>query len=969
MVLKKVLYVPEFKINLLSQGQLVEKGVEISAKKEGCTLYYQNKVLTKGLYRNNLTLIYTQVAEPAEKAYISTSEVNWHQRMGHIGLNALEALSKATEGCEIAPQGLIKCKECETCIKAKATIRNSRRTPERASDYLEKVHSDICGPISPETWTKKRYFTSFIDDKTRFVDIALLRTKDQVYDEYVAWQTREQRQSGLKVKKFHSDNAREYRSKDFQDLHRLQGVIGTQSAPYTPAQNGVSERYNRTVIEKARAMLLEAKLPKAYWGEAVTAATYLYNRTPNSSIGYLTPYEAKTGLKPDISSIRIWGSVAYRVMPEIGRKKLDARAKPYILIGYGSNQYKLLELATRKTIWVRDAYILEGKFQSDISENNQELVITSEQSAEESDQPKVDADQLVEEQLALENPQPVVQPQEIELPQIQPDQPARNQETSTYDDFISQLNQYADLDVEMETALPTINGPSTYREALESPEASKWKQAMEIELEELKRQNTWDLVPLPTGRQAIPGRWVNVVKETTDGPVYKSRWVAKGFRQQAGLDFNETYANTVNPVVYRFILAFTALYDWEVHQWDVKSAFPNASIKEEIYVKQPTGQEVKGSEQLVCRLNKALYGLKQSAREWEITFRGMVSKIGLEPLKIDQSVYQSTIGTPIILITHVDDILAISPNKRRIQEVYNQLNSMVNLKDLGEAKTFLGIEIERDRPKRSLTLHQGTYTSKILEKYRPNLKTESAIPASIGHKIGPYEEIQKPEVISQYQQEIGSILYLTTKTRPDIAYITGLLSRFMANPGPEHFQALEKLWKYLAKYPKLGLNYHSEPELLGYCDSDWGGDIGTRRSTTGYIYLFRGSPIAWSSKLQKTVALSSCEAEYMALKEAIKEQQYITAISTSIAFFRGLEHPETLYTDSLSAIQLAKNPGHHHRTKHIDIQYHYVRQKVQEGKTNLIHIHTSEQPADYLTKAMPIPKWAGFIDAIGLKRL
>ena len=158
---------------------------------------------------------------------------------------------------------------------------------------------------------------------------------------------------------------------------------------------------------------------------------------------------------------------------------------------------------------------------------------------------------------------------------------------------------------------------------------------MEIELTELKRQNTWDLAPLPLGRQAIPRRWVNAIKETTDGPIYKSRWVAKGFRQQPGLDFNETYANTVNPVVYRLILAFASLQDWEIHQWDVKSAFPNALIREEIYVKQPTGFEEPGSKQLVCRLNKALYGLKQSAREWEHTLKAMLSKIGLEPLETD----------------------------------------------------------------------------------------------------------------------------------------------------------------------------------------------------------------------------------------------------------------------------------------------------------------------------------------------
>jgi len=815
--LKKVLYVPEFKINLLSQGQLVQKGVEISAKKEGCTLFYKDKVLTKGVYQNNLTLLYAQV----EEAYISTSEANWHQRMGHIGQNALKALSEATEGCEITPGSLIKCKDCDTCIKAKATIVVSRKSPDRATKYLEKVHSDICGPISPETWTKKRYFTSFIDDKTRYADIALLRSKDQVFEEYKTWQIREERQSGLRVKRLHSDNAREYKSQNFQDLHRLQGVIGTYSAPYTPAQNGISERFNRTIVEKARAMLLEARLPKAYWGEAVSAATYLYNRTPNSSIGFKTPYEAKTGQKPDVSNIRTWGSVAYRVTPEIGRKKLDPRAKPYILVGYGHNQYKLLELGSRKTIWARDAYIQEGKFQNDGNQpENQELVISNEQPAEIYEEP---AD--ISEQPALEREETTLNPEqlvkEIMTEQIPP--PDKNQPDTSYSDFIKQLQQYADPDVDMETALPTISGPTTYREAVQSPESEKWIKAMEVELTELKRQNTWDLCPLPPGRQAIPGRWVNVIKETTDGPIFKSRWVAKGFRQQPGLDFNETYANTVNPVVYRLVLAFAALQDWEIHQWDVKSAFPNANIREEIYVKQPIGFEVPGSEQLVCRLNKALYGLKQSAREWEHTLKAMVSKIGLKPLETDQSVYISVEGTPIILITHVDDILAISLQNQRIKEVYNQLNSMVTLKNLGEVQTFLGIEIERDRPNKSITLHQGTYTRKILDKYRPDLKTTSPIPVVVGHRISPYEEQQKPELINQYQQEVGSILYLTTKTRPDIAYATGLLSRYMANPGPEHFAALDKLWKYLASYPKQGLFYHSEPELLGYCDSDWGG--------------------------------------------------------------------------------------------------------------------------------------------------
>lgn len=903
--------------------------------------------------------------------------------MGHIGQNALEALPKATTGGNASPEGL-KCKDCETCIQAKATVKVSRQSPERSTEYLEKVYSDICGPISPETWTKKRYFTTFIDDKSRFAEVALLRTKDQVFEEYKTWQVREERQTGLRVKRLHTDNAREYKSQDFQNHHREQGVLGTYTAPYTPAQNGVGERINRTIIEKVRSMLIGAKLPKAYWGEAVLAATYLYNRTLNSSIGFKTPYEAKTGRIPDISNIRTWGSVAYRVMPEIGRKKLDPKAKAYILVGYGSNQYKLLDPSTRKTIWCRDAYIVEGRYLNDKDQSDQLIIQESEEpivgigdlyGVQPGDtSPPLSIDQLAEpstgnrEQLVNEHPNS--ESTENDREQLDESKNSPN----TYNDLISQLQQYVDNDVTMETAIPAIHSPATYREAISSQKAAKWIKAMETELNELNRHKTWELVPLPPGRQAIPGRWVYAIKPTEPEPTFKARWVAKGFRQQPGLDFNETYANTVNPVVYRLVLALAALEDWEIHQWDVKSAFPNADIREEIYVKQPTGFEAKGREQLVCRLYKALYGLKQSAREWEITLREALSALDLRPTQIDQSVYLSVKGAPIILITHVDDILAISPKKARISEIYNRLNNRFILKDLGEAKTFLGIELLRDRPNRSIRLHQTTYTRRILEKYQPKLKplraSERAIPMSVGQEIGPYDQQQSPELINQYQQEIGSILYLTTKTRPDIAYVTGVLSRYMANPGPEHFQALEKLWKYLAAQPDLGLNYHSQsPRLVGYCDSDWGGDKGNRRSTTGYIYLFRGTPISWSSKLQKTVALSSCEAEYMALKEAIKEQQYLKAIGTSIPFLPGLLHPEDLYTDSQSAISLAKNPGHHQRTKHIDIQYHYVREQVQLGATSLIYVPTGEQLADYLTKPTAATKWIDFIQNIGLQGL
>jgi hypothetical protein len=213
-------------------------------------------------------------------------------------------------------------------------------------------------------------------------------------------------------------------------------------------------------------------------------------------------------------------------------------------------------------------------------------------------------------------------------------------------------------------------------------------------------------------------------------------------------------------------------------------------------------------------------------------------------------------------------------------------------------------------------------------------------------------------------------MYLMTKTRPDLAYSIGLLARYMANPGLEHWKALEKLWSYIWTTSKLGLTYQStsnDPIIIGYTDADWGGDISTRRSTTGYLYLFLGASLSWTSKLQRTVALSSCEAEYMAIKETIKENLYIQGILQELEPYIGFIECGNIYTDSNSAIQLAKNPVFHNRTKHIDIQYHFIRETVKTGKIGLKFIPTEQQLANVLTKAVDYKEISIFRDKAGIK--
>jgi hypothetical protein len=533
-------------------------------------------------------------------------------------------------------------------------------------------------------------------------------------------------------------------------------------------------------------------------------------------------------------------------------------------------------------------------------------------------------------------------------------------------DFTQQLQEHADIE---EYAL--IATDPSYNEAITSTDAEKWNKAMKDEYNSLISNDTWTLIPKDPSYRILKGKWVLKIKDPNRRPIYKARWVAKGFQQQHGIDFNETFANTVNPVAWRLILGIATYMDYEIIQWDVKTAFINAPLKEKVYIQQPIGFEDPTKPDYICLLQKALYGLKQAGREWEHYLRKLLELQDIYPLKTDQSIYTNKDKT-LILISYVDDIIVISNIRSKIDILYENLRKKIEIKDLGNIDEFLGIKIQRNRQNKAISFSQSHYIDKILNRYGFNKDyNKKGCPIPTGQKIEPLTDIAPIESVRAFQREIGAIMYLMTKTRPDLAYPIGYMARYMANPGPIHFKILIKVWQYLSSTRNLGLSLQSDPyNIECYVDSDWGGDIGTRRSTTGYIFTFRGAPLSWTSKLQKTTALSSCEAEYMALKDAVKEQQYIKAILNELRDFYISKFKiecRNIYTDSNSAIELAKNPIYHARTKHVDIQYHYVRENVQNGNTNLIWTSTDTQLADGLTKAISNDKWNRFIEGIGLR--
>jgi hypothetical protein len=933
------LYSTEFGLNILSVSQLVKTGFEVNFNESGALIIRNGEILAKARKNNGLYDI--ELDETCLLGIGSSNKLLWHKRLGHLGESKMRYLKDNTIGINEFKTDL-DLKSCDSCLKGKLTYKVNHNLTKKPEFFLDKLNIDLTGPISPEAYNGFKYILLAIDAATRWVEIRLLTSKDesvnhivrlnnifknhsQILDTKLLSDSELKRKRGIKTIK--TDGGKEFVNTSLKQYCDTEGIVLEQSAPYSHEQNGLVERMMRTILNIVRSLLSNAQLPKELWGEAAKSAVYVYNRSPHSSLGFKTPFEKRYKSKPDISNIRLFGSLVYHKDNTIKVRKLDNRSKTGVLVGYGVNQYSIYDPIKKTTTWSRDVVILEDKrlnhdYYDLNKKSKQELIKFIETNANPSK--SLESDDLLE---------------------------PKSKRTRLLDDDLE-----TSIVLLIEDASKIHKEPSNFNQAISSPDKDKWLKAMNIELDELIKQRTWDLVDLPPNRSITKGRWVFKIKTNSNNKItkYKARWVVKGFTQIEGLDYTETFASTARPEVYRLLFAIANYYNWHIKQWDVKNAFVHADIDTDLYIEQPIGFINQKHPKKVCKLNKALYGLKQSSRLWAEHLTSNLKKLGFK--QIDPVVFKHE---DIYILTHVDDLLVIGPNKDKIARIYRDLAKTLTITDLEDCSYFLGIEILRNRQKRTLILSQEKYLDNILDRFDKKDLKPVLIPAEAGIKLSknPNKDISENlDRIRLFQQQIGSLIYLSTRTRPDISFAVNYCARFMSNPSREHFIALDKIWKYLNGSRKVVLEYqsNSDPILRGYSDSDWGGDMDTRRSTTGYYFSFLNTPISWNSKLQKSVALSSCEAEYMALKEATKEMIYLQTVlkKLDIKELSKFLDLDILYTDSQPAIDLANNPEHHYKSKHIDIQYHYVRELVLGKKIRLTYLPTKEQIADLFTKGV-----------------
>jgi hypothetical protein len=508
---------------------------------------------------------------------------------------------------------------------------------------------------------------------------------------------------------------------------------------------------------------------------------------------------------------------------------------------------------------------------------------------------------------------------------------------------------------------PGINDPEpkSFAEAMARPDAQRWKEATDEEMKQHEDNKTFELTELPAGRKALDGKWVFNIRRGIENEIikYKARYVARGFMQQEGVDYDQTYASVVRATSIRAIFALAALYDHEVQQIDFVAAYLNSDLEEDIYMKQPTGYVQKGKEHLVHKVTKALYGLKQSARAWEKRLKSFLIKLGFKPLQSDNSVLvKGDIRTGLTITVHVDDVKLIGSNRQAMSETIDKLKTEFKIKDLGNIRHYLGMEIKRDRTKRTITLSQKAYIEKILDRYGYGRRGRGAkTPMVTGQQLEAFHGTASQASRQEFIVQLGAVMYAMVITRPDIAFPVSTLAQHANNPGPEHRKALQRIFLYLRATLDycivLGGVEDDQIELTGYTDASYAEDPDTRRSTGAYIFTLNGGPICWTSKRQPTVALSSTEAEYMAMCQAMREATWLRQLLTELGYYGGKE-TITVHADNQSAIALGKSPGFHKRSKHIDVQYHYVREQVENGRVKTPYLPTSRMVADGLTKAL-----------------
>ena len=972
----------------------------------------------------------TNDSAPSQHSHTSVTAVDadnaksqailWHKRLGHSNMRSIR-YSVAENAITDVPRLSHAKIVCEPCIQAKQ-VASSHTTPAtRAKSVLELIHIDIgfCGEVSLE---RHECYLVIVDDYSRYVKVIPMVQKSDSFarmKEFFAW-IDTHCDAKTKVKRVRSDNALEFVAIAFKDFYSKRGIEHQLTSHYSPQQNGVAERMNRTLKETTRALLIQSQQNNRLWHHALQTAAYIRNHLVGSS-SMLDQTPAQIFMHegpPSLKHLRVWGCVAWvKHLDDKKLGKLASRSDKCVFIGYTltPHNWRVMSIETGTVYEHNNVKFIEHQFVTMdtsrlkryfIPPRNDSVgdVVDKASSVATSRSPTFPFLPLpADVSLSDEVVQPVgALPQsatstvkapsssvEVLSPPVGEDVVmAQSDEASTNNSspfpakklvikFGGKTVVNERLKEKHGTSLHhllsvmsltvTDTEPLTYKQAVASRDSADWKKAMDSEISSLNKHNTGTLIKRPIGANILDNRWVYRIKRDADGnPVkMRARLVVRGFMQKYGYDFWDTYAPTVRISTVLIVLAIVAFHDMELHQMDVDTAFLYGKLDEDVYMEQPEGYVDEKHPNHVWKLNKSLYGLKQAPLQWYKEINAFFTEV-LHFTRVEHEYGLYTYiahGIHCIVCLYVDDMLLACNNLKFLRKLKVNIGTKWSVKDIGEAKFMLGMNISRDRKCKQLYINQSTYIKTVLERFRMFECRTMSTPASAVQLKKPDESEVSVDI--PYRKATGSLIYLCY-TRPDVQYAVGQVCKHNNSYGKPHWAAVKHILRYLRGTIDQSLRFDgTKPlRLTAYCDADFAMAEDNRRSYSGYTMYLGNSLISWSSKQQSVTAQSTTEAEYMAMSHAMKDVCYLRFLLTSLGAHQS--KPTKLYCDNRGAIDLTANPIHHSRTKHIDYRYHRIRDEIERGTLVVDYVSTHDNPADVLTKSLGLVKHQRAIQLLGM---
>ena len=972
-VLSNVNYIPGLWHNLFSlsaaikQGcELTSKGLELTLKKESFEIVFDRITHTGNGFLMGIKM--SPVQELAAMASMpegkSVNIVTLHKCLGHPG----EAVTKATaKYMDWHLQGQLE--KCEDCALGKAKQKNIAKVSQNKSKIKgERLLMDISS-VKNKSFGGSKFWLLIEDENTSMKWSYFLNKKSDLATKVVSFVKAMKQKDPESPKFLRCDNAGENKTCEQKCNEEQLGIKFEFTAPNTPQQNGKVERSFATLYGRVRAMMNNAGFHAEYrsglWTECAATATKLSNLLTGSD-GHSAYYRFHGEHPKFVRDLKVFGEVCIRSDREQMIGKLENKGTVCVFIGYPDNHasdcFRLLNTKTNKIVMSRDVTWLNktyGEFKKIVGV-------------------KIEADEDEEEETETVEPDPAEEPPGETAPSNTRLINELKRLNVSYNPEATQALENISAAIETTVEYGFVGAvtsdydePSTFEEAWNSDiseDRNGWREAITKEFNDMTKREVWTKVKkskIPKERRLIGAKWV--FKKKRNG-VYRARLVALGYSQIPGIDFSENFAPVVNDVTFRILMIMIVVLRLDAISVDVETAFLHGILEEEIYMKCPPGMNNKKAyshedieEDDCLKLTKSIYGLVQAARQWWKKFTMEMKRFGFKTNAIDPCLlFRENHNGICIIALYVDDSI-VAGHKSAIDQTIEEMKSVFSIKVQGTLDDYLGCDIKFDENRNKIWIGQPSIVDGLEKRFGKYLPTKTyKTPSTPGWlAVKPGDDDNKLGEIEQreYRGGVGMLLHLVKHSRPDIANATREMSKLMDCATEGQMKELSRVIKFVIDTKWKGLsispNFNSENiwNLKGYSDSDYCADKETRRSVTGFIIYLLGVPVSWKSKGQRGVTLSTTEAEYVALSEAVREIKFITQVLESMNLQVG--YPITVHVDNIGAIFLANNKTTSDRTKHVDIRHHFVREYIEDGTVKIVFVMSSQNDADIFTKNLP----------------